>query len=266
MQVVSLHEDVIVLRSMMWQTTATLVHADGAPAGAGETFVVDSPVFQDELDAVPAVVAQAGWEVSGLLSTHGDWDHLLARLALPDAALGVAETTGARLRAEPGDAQRRLREFDDEHYVQRPRPLSLGQVQALPVPGRLDIGDREIELVPADGHTQDGMAIWLPWSRVLLAGDYVSPVEIPLVGEEGSRAGYLATLGRLRSYVEQADWVVPGHGTPMDGPRALAVMREDVAYLQALPRDDAPLPIARRTATQRRLHAENVARLRGEAA
>jgi glyoxylase-like metal-dependent hydrolase (beta-lactamase superfamily II) len=266
MQVVSLHEDVIVLRSMMWQTTATLVHADAAGAGAGETFVVDSPVFQDELDAVPAVVAQAGWEVSGLLSTHGDWDHLLTRLALPDAALGVAETTGARLRAEPGDAQRRLREFDDEHYVQRPRPLSLGQVQALPVPGRLDIGDREIELVPADGHTQDGMAIWLPWARVLLAGDYVSPVEIPLVGEEGSRAGYLATLGRLRPYVEQADWVVPGHGTPMDAQRALAVMREDVAYLQALPRDDAPLPIARRNATQRRLHAQNVARLRGEAA
>src|SRR3954447_12361975 len=116
MQVVSLHEDVVVCRSMMWQVTCTLVHH------GEETFVVDSPVFQDELDALPALLAQAGWTLSGLLCTHGDWDHLLARLVFPYAALGCAETTAARLRAEPGAAQRALREFDDEHYVERPRP------------------------------------------------------------------------------------------------------------------------------------------------
>jgi hypothetical protein len=58
---------------------------------------------------------------------------------------------------------------------------------------------------------------------------------------------------------------VPGHGVPLDPQRALAIMREDVAYLQALPAEDAPLPLARRTAAQRKMHAENVARLRGEA-
>jgi glyoxylase-like metal-dependent hydrolase (beta-lactamase superfamily II) len=258
MQVVSLHEDVIVMRSMMWQTTATLVHR------GEETFIVDSPVFQDELEALPAILAQAGWQLSGLLATHGDWDHVLARLVFADAALGVAETTAARLRAEPGEAQRALRAFDDEQYVERPRPLSLGQVQALPVPGRLDLGDQPLELIPADGHTHDGMAVWAPWARVLIAGDYVSPVEIPTLGEQGSRSAYLATLGRLRPYVEQADWVVPGHGTPIDAQRALAIMREDVAYLQALPGEDAPLPPARRTAAQRQMHAKNVEHVRRE--
>src|SRR4051794_16503647 len=107
MQVVSLHEDVIVMRSMMWQVTSTLVHRGDEP------FIVDSPVFQDELDALPAILAQAGWQLSGLLATHGDWDHVLGRLAVPDAALGVAETTAARLRAEPGEAQRSLRQFDE---------------------------------------------------------------------------------------------------------------------------------------------------------
>jgi glyoxylase-like metal-dependent hydrolase (beta-lactamase superfamily II) len=258
MQVVSLHEDIIVMRSMMWQTTSTLVHR------GEETFIVDSPVFQDELDALPAILAQAGWELSGLLATHGDWDHLLARLVAADAALGVAETTAARLRAEPGEAQRELRQFDDEYYVERPRPLALGQVQALPVPGRLDLGDQELELIPADGHTHDGMAIWAPWARVLITGDYVSPVEIPSFGDQGSRNAYLATLGRLQPYVEQADWVVPGHGTPIDAQRALAIMREDVVYLQALPDENAPLPLARRTAAQRRTHARNVEHIRGE--
>jgi glyoxylase-like metal-dependent hydrolase (beta-lactamase superfamily II) len=137
-------------------------------------------------------------------------------------------------------------------------------VQALPVPGRLDVGDHVLELLPADGHTHDGMAIWIGWAKVLVAGDYLSPIELPWLSEQGSRSAYLATLGRLKPYVEQADWVVPGHGAPVDGVRALALMREDVAYLQGLP-DDAPLPIARRDRRQREIHAENVERVRAGA-
>ncbi|MEA2269372.1 MAG: hypothetical protein QOC64_1982 [Solirubrobacteraceae bacterium] len=253
----------------MWQTTCTIVHraaADaaegdpGAEAGPGECFVIDSPVFPDELDVLPAILSQAGWSLSGLLCTHGDWDHLLARLAFPDAALGCAETTAARLRAAPGEAQRELRDFDEEFYVERPRPLSLGEVQALPVPGHVGIGDTELEVLPAEGHTQDGMAVWVPWARVLVCGDYMLPVEIPWLQEHGSRDAYLATLERLRPYVERADWVVPGHGVPLDAQRALAIMREDIAYLTALPDSRAPLPLARRTARQRRIHEENLRR------
>jgi glyoxylase-like metal-dependent hydrolase (beta-lactamase superfamily II) len=254
-QVVALDPGVIVARSVKWQTTCTLLHH------GDETFVVDSLVYPDELDALPGILQQAGWGLSGLLVTHGDWDHLLARLAFPDASLGVAETTAARLRAEPGVAARKLREADEEDYVQRERPLSLGQVQALPVPGQLELGgDAELELIPADGHTQDGMAIWAPFARVLCAGDYLSPVEIPWLSEHGSRDAYLATLRRLEPYVQQADWIVPGHGSPLDPQRALAILREDVAYLEALPSPDAPLPIARRDRIMKKIHAENVER------
>jgi glyoxylase-like metal-dependent hydrolase (beta-lactamase superfamily II) len=255
LQVVSLHPDVLVARSAFWQTTCTVVHR-GDP---GECFVIDSPVLPDELEALPAILARAGWSLSGLLSTHADWDHLLGRLAFPDGALGCAETSAARLRAEPGAAQRALRDFDEEHYVERRRPLSLGQVQALPVPGKLEIGDQELELVPTGGHTEDGMAIWIPWARVLVCGDHLSPVEIPMLSPGGSRDAYLATLERLRPYVEQAEWVVPGHGAPLDSTRALAILREDVAYLRSLP--DAELPLARRSPEQRRIHEENRARL-----
>jgi glyoxylase-like metal-dependent hydrolase (beta-lactamase superfamily II) len=260
------------VRSAIWQTTCTIVHralpdvaeAVGAGEGpaAGECFVIDSPVLPDELDTLPAVLEQTGWSLSGLLCTHGDWDHLLGRLAFPDAALGCAETTAARLRAEPGEAQRALREFDEEHYVERRRPLSLGQVQALPVPGHVEIGDAELEILPADGHTQDGMAVWAPWARVLVAGDHLSPVEIPWLQEHGGRDAYLATLERLRPYVERSDWVVPGHGGPIDAQRALAILREDVAYLEALPDPGAPLPLARRTRRQHEIHEENLRRVR----
>jgi len=253
-QVVALHEGVIVARSVKWQTTCTLLH-DG-----DETFVVDSLLYQDELDALPGIAGQAGWSISGLLCTHGDFDHLLGRLAFPQAALGVSETTAARLRAEPGAAQRHLREFDEDDYVERPRPLALGEVQALPVPGKLGLGDGELELLPAEGHTQDGMAVWAPFASVLCCGDYLSPVELPWLQEHGSRDAYVATLRRLQPYVEQAAWVVPGHGAPLDAQRALAILREDVAYLEGLP-GDAPLPLARRDRRQKEIHEENRARV-----
>jgi glyoxylase-like metal-dependent hydrolase (beta-lactamase superfamily II) len=130
-----------------------------------------------------------------------------------------------------------VRAFDEQWYIVRPAPLQLGSVQALPVPGKVDIGSSELELWNAEGHTVDGMAVWVPWARVLIAGDYLSPIEIPTFVD---RRAYRATLERLRPLVEQADWVVPGHGDVLDGTRALAILREDVRYL-----DDGTLPLAR---------------------
>jgi glyoxylase-like metal-dependent hydrolase (beta-lactamase superfamily II) len=253
-RLISLHADVVVATSAMWQTTCTLVR------NGDEAFVVDSPLFPEELATLPAVAEQAGFRVVGLLATHADWDHVLARQAFRDAALGVADSTAARLRAEPGDAQRAIRRFDLENYVERP-PLALGDVQTLPVPGHCGIGEAELELHPADGHTADGMAILVPWARVLICGDYLSPVEIPMISEGGSREAYLATLDRLEGLVERSDHVVPGHGSVLDAERALAILREDRAYLEALP--DAPLPLARRNDVQRQVHVKNVAAVGG---
>ena len=253
MRVVGLHPGVLVATSRVFQTACTIVR-DGE-----ECFVIDSPVLPDELDVLPALLEQAGFPFSGLLATHGDWDHLLGRLAFPDAALGVAETTAARLTAEPGDAARKLRSFDEELYLERERPLSLGQVQALPVPGKLDVGAQTIELHPTEGHVPDGMALWLEWAGVLVVGDFLSPVEIPMLSEGGSRSAYLATLERLRPLVEQAEHVVAGHGGAIDARRALSILDEDVAYLKGLP--DSRLPIARRSAEQKRIHSENLERL-----
>jgi glyoxylase-like metal-dependent hydrolase (beta-lactamase superfamily II) len=254
---VGLHADVVVVTSRAYQTTCTLVRS------GAEAFCIDSPVFPDELEILPAIAAQAQFEIVGLLATHADWDHLLGRYAFPEAPLGAAETSAARLVGEPGSAQRKLRAFDEELYVERPAPLSLPGAQQLPVPGHVGLGEQELELQPADGHTPDGMAVWVPWARVLVCGDYLSPVEIPMLSDGGSVPAYLATLRRLEALVEQAEHVVPGHGGPIDAVRAAAILREDRAYLEALAADgeSAPLPMARRGAEQRRIHAANVARL-----
>jgi glyoxylase-like metal-dependent hydrolase (beta-lactamase superfamily II) len=256
MRAVGVHEDVIVFISRVWQTTCTAVRS------GDEGFVIDSPVYPDELEALPGVSQQAGFRVSALLATHGDWDHLLGRLAFPELSLGCGETTAARLAVEPGAAQRALRGFDEEHYVSRGSPLSLGGVQSLPVPGKLSVGSsgRELELHPADGHTADGTAFFVPWAQVLVCGDYLSPVEIPMISEGGSLGAYAATLERLRPLVEAAETVVPGHGGPVSGSDARVVLGEDIEYLASLGSDGAgaPLPASRRSGRQKQIHLENV--------
>ncbi len=257
MRAVSVHRDAIVVTSLLWQTNAIALRA------GEEAMLIDSPYFPDELELLPSVLKQAGFEPSALLATHGDFDHLLGRLAFPALALGVAESTMRLIRERPGEAQRELRDADAEHYVERARPLSLGQIQSLPVPGELELGEQELRLLPAEGHTPDGMAVWAPWLGVLCSGDYLSGVEIPMIGPDGSIADYRTTLARLAPLVEQAETVVPGHGPTAPRDTALRLLDEDSAYLDGLERgDDRPaLPDGRDTTRQRQIHADNLARL-----
>jgi glyoxylase-like metal-dependent hydrolase (beta-lactamase superfamily II) len=255
MRAVSVHPDALVLTSRMWQVNAVALRS------GGEAVLVDSPYFPDELELLPQVLAQAGFEPDGLLATHGDFDHVLGRLAYPGMALGVSELTAERFQRSPGAVQRELRDADAEFYVERPRPLALGSVQALPVPGRVELGEGELELYPAEGHTVDGMALFAPACGVLVAGDYLSPLELPTVQ---SLEEYRATLARLAPLVDRAETMVPGHGAPLSREDALRVLDEDVEYLDALQAgNERPrLPDGRDSSRQRGLHAENLTALR----
>ena len=126
------------------------------------------------------------------------------------------------------------------------------------MPGHCALGERELELHPADGHTADGMAIWIPWARVLVVR------RLPLAGRDpelSPAARSTPTSRRSRGSSRSSSrptYVVPGHGEPLDAERAAAILREDLAYLEAL-RDrgaDAPLPLARRTARRSAIHED----------
>ena len=248
MRAVGVHRDAVVVTSRMWQTNCVAIRA------GDEAMLVDSPYFPDELEALPALLEQAGFRVSALLASHAHYDHLLGRAAFPQLALGVGESTAIRLREEPGVAQRELRDADGEHYVARPAPLALGSYQSLPVPGYVGLGDEELELHPAEGHAPDGTAVFARWAGVLCVGDYLSDVEIPLIAERGSVEEYRATLARLAPLVEAAEAVIPGHGALHDRDTALRLLDEDVEYLDGF----AKLPPGRDTRRQREIHADNI--------
>ena len=259
MRAVGLHADVVVAISRAYRTTCTLVRS------GNEAFVVDSPVFPDELEILPAIAEQAGFPVVGAARHARRLGPPARPLRVPRGAAGLrGDDRRAADRAGPARRSASCATFDEEMYVERPSPLSLPGAQTLPVPGHCGIGEQELELHPADGHTEDGMAVWIPWARVLVAGDYLSPVEIPMLSETGSLSAYLATLDRLEPLVEQADHVVPGprraarrharRGDPARGPRlparrcASAGRRRSCRSRGAAPRSGRSTPRTRAAA------------------
>ena len=98
------------MTSRVWQTNAVSRRAapHGSAAGTArrspnyEALLIDSPYFPDELEALPGLLAGAGFEPDALLATHADYDHLLGRFAFPGLALGLGEPSVMRIHQEPG--------------------------------------------------------------------------------------------------------------------------------------------------------------------
>jgi glyoxylase-like metal-dependent hydrolase (beta-lactamase superfamily II) len=90
----------------------------------------------------------------------------------------------------------------------------------------------------AVGHT----AILLADRRVLLAGDMLSDVLIPLFDprQDDQPAAYDSALDRLGEAVGQVDVVVPGHGAVAESREMQARLAADRAYVDALRRGEDP--------------------------
>ena len=254
MRAVGLHDDVIAVTSRAYATGCVLVRY------GGEAFCIDSPVFPDELEILPAIAA------AGRASTSSGCSPRTPTGTTCSAATrsrrrrwGRRRRPPARLINEPGAAQRELRDFDDEFYVDAAGAAVAAGRAAADVPGYVDVGEQTLELHPADGHTVDGMAIWIPWASVLVAGDYLSPVEIPMISTGGSVAAYLATLNRLEPLVEQADArrAGPRRADRRRRARWRSCARTAPTWRRCWRGDDPPLPLARRTKAQREIHAKN---------
>ena len=247
MRAVGVHPDAVVVTSRIWQTTCTAIRA------GDEAMLVDSPYFPDELDALPALLQQAGFEITALLATHADYDHLLGRAAFPQLALGVGESTAIRLRTEPGRAQKELRDADAEHYV------DAGTARARVVP--VAAGSRLRGARRRGARAASGRGAHRRRHRRLRAlGRRPVRGRLPLrrrdtdALREGLLEEYGATLARLAPLVEAAETIVPGHGSPHDRDTALRLLDEDLGYLDGLDK----LPPGRDTPRQRAIHADNV--------
>jgi glyoxylase-like metal-dependent hydrolase (beta-lactamase superfamily II) len=191
-----------------------------------EAFLVDPAWMPDELEALAAFVR--GLRVAGGFATHAHHDHLLWHPGFGDAPRWASERTAELARAERDALVAGLGE-------RFPHPLVdlMGRVEG--VAGRIpDSAGFEIELIVHDGHAPGHTALWLPHERVLLAGDMLSDVELPLPFDPDDVPAYLAALDVLAPYAARAAVVVPGHGHV--GTDADARLDADRRYLEEVVR------------------------------
>ena len=114
---------------------------------------------------------------------------------------------------------------------------------ALVTPLPADGGPVPGAVLEHDAHAVGHAAILLADRGVLLAGDMLSDVLIPLLDPRrpGQVDAYESALDRLAEAAADVDVVVPGHGAVAEGPEVAARLAADRAYIDALRRGEEPV-------------------------
>jgi glyoxylase-like metal-dependent hydrolase (beta-lactamase superfamily II) len=104
----------------------------------------------------------------------------------------------------------------------------------IPVPG---------EIVEHQAHAIGHAAVLLADRGVLLAGDMLSDVLIPLLDprRHDQLAAYETALDRLGEAARYIDVLIPGHGAVAEGPEVAVRLAADRAYIDALRRGEEPV-------------------------
>jgi glyoxylase-like metal-dependent hydrolase (beta-lactamase superfamily II) len=114
---------------------------------------------------------------------------------------------------------------------------------ALVTPLPADGGPVPGEIIEHRAHAVGHAAVLLADRRVLLAGDMLSDLLIPLLdaGQSDQVGAYETALDRLDEAARHVDVVVPGHGAVAKGPEVAARLAADRAYIDALRRGEEPV-------------------------
>nr|AHE14785.1 metallo beta lactamase family protein [uncultured bacterium] len=145
-------------------------------------------------------------------STHPHWDHLLWHSRFGDVPR-YATPAGAQA---AGEARERAQRMATESASGIPGEL-IGLLTPLPA----DSGPVPGEIVEHQAHAIGHAAILLGDRGVLLAGDMLSDVLIPLLDpRRPDQVGAFETaLDRLGEAARHVDVLVPGHGAVAESPR-----------------------------------------------
>jgi hydroxyacylglutathione hydrolase len=238
---------VFVTTSPVFLTTTTIV------AGRdGGCLLIDPALTVAELAGLGEWLASSGLHPVAGWATHGHWDHVLWAATLGPgvpryATHATVEAVAARRHAMITEMATEAPGHDLELF---------GQLRALPAQV-IPWGGPEARVVSHDAHAPGHGAIFLAAAGVLIAGDMLSDVEIPLPDLESADpfGGYRAGLGTL-ARLPGVRLTVPGHGHAGDAGTFRSRVAADFGYLDAVE--------AGRDAADRRLLPADAGWLRAE--
>jgi glyoxylase-like metal-dependent hydrolase (beta-lactamase superfamily II) len=182
------------------------------PPGNQGLILVAPGIDGSDLNQLADDLDRLGLPVVAGFSTHPHWDHLLWHPRFGDAPR-YATPPGAHTASE---ARERAQRMAAESASGIPIPLELiGLVTGLPPDG----GPVPGEILEHQAHTVGHAAILLADRGVLLAGDMLSDVLIPLLDPRrpDQVGAYESALDRLGEAARHVDVLVPGHGAVAKG-------------------------------------------------
>jgi glyoxylase-like metal-dependent hydrolase (beta-lactamase superfamily II) len=238
-----------VATSRRYATTSTVLLD-----GRGGAVVIDPAWDPDELAAIPADLADLGVRCVAGLATHEHYDHVMWHPDLGEVPRWATSGTVVHLSQERDRLLAPLAQYLTPDLI-----AIAGRLAALPGEGLPWDGPPARSIVH-DAHAPAHLALLVEDGGVLVAGDMLGDVELPMPEDDETLEHYAVGLEALRDAVWAAQVLIPGHGTVTRDPRSR--YDADRRYLDDLlagrvsrdPRIDDPENAG--------LHAENLAKAR----
>jgi glyoxylase-like metal-dependent hydrolase (beta-lactamase superfamily II) len=221
--------DGVWVRQSEWvSSNAVAVRAEGG------LILVDPGIDGSDLNELADDLDSLGIPVVAGFSTHPHWDHLLWHPRFGDVPR-YATAAGAQAAR---DARERGQKMAAESAEGIPLEL-LGLLTPLPA----DSGPLPGDIIEHQAHAVGHAAILLADRGVLLAGDMLSDILVPILDRRQSDqvGAYETALDRLEEAVRHVDVVIPGHGSVAEGLEVAARFAADRAYIDALRRGEEPV-------------------------
>lgn len=226
-------EGVLVHESEVIQSNAVVVQ------GRTGVLLIDPGIRGDEMAQLASDLHELGQPVVAGFSTHPDWDHALWHAKLGEAPRYGTARCAAYLRDLLSDAswKARLAEGLPPEFAEE-IPLDLfGLITGLPAgTARIPWDGPQVRIIEHQAHAPGHAALLIEDRRVLVAGDMLSDVLVPMPDLDATDPieDYLAALRLFEGVADDVDVLIPGHGSVGRHDQVHARIELDRAYVQAL--------------------------------
>ena len=196
----------------------------GVVAGPQWAVVIDTLALPDEtLGMREFIEHELGVPVRYVVNTHYHADHAWGNCFFPGATV-IAHARCRDLLTERGLPS--LENARKQNPALRQVKLVLPHLTFDSGELNLRVGKKNLTLIPAPGHSEDGIAVLVEEDRVLFAGDAFMPVPYIVDGDIDDIASSIKRIGRMG-----LENIVQGHGDIILRGEIDAAVKENLTYI-----------------------------------
>ncbi|MFD8494804.1 MBL fold metallo-hydrolase [Amycolatopsis sp. NPDC059657] len=228
-------EGVLIHQSELLQNNTVVVR------GRDGVLLIDPGIQGSEMACLANDLRELGLPVVAGFATHPDWDHVLWHAELGEAPRYGTARCAAFTREVLSNADWKARVAEGlPPEIADDTPLDLyGLIIGLPAETtRIPWDGPKIRIVEHPAHAPGHAALVVGESGVLVAGDMLSDVFVPMLDDftdtNDPVEEYLVGLRLLERVADDVDVLVPGHGSACGADQLRARIEQDRAYVHAL--------------------------------